>query len=332
MAAEKKNPRPHHRRPPTMEASGLTGSATIGVFGKLPAAADFVAVDAAGPTGAALQDWLQRENDHLMGKRLAFPPTPIRFLYRDPQAAGTMVGVLAPSRDQVGRTFPLSIFARVDPAMAVRFPAIPAAYAQFLDGAVSVLADAATLTPATLAERARALPLPGNREIDDAEQWSRQALEATPGQVILEALFGPLQSGVHYHGIHMFRTGCAHVGPRDPGTATIILECPARDDVQVDFWLSLAQRLLQWTDAPPSLLWTDTASPDSRLLIALGSPPPGVIHYLADPTVVADRLWPMRRSSAASIDAGRRALTPAQRLVLEPPAPTAAALVDALVR
>lgn len=320
------------RRLLATEVSEVPEGGTIGVFGKIPAAADFVAIDAAGPTGAALQEWLQRENDQLMGKRLAFPPTPIRFVYRDPQAMGTMVGVLAPSRDQVGRTFPLSIVARLERGVAIRFPALPAAYAQFLDGAVAVLAEAATLTPATLAERARALPLPGPAELDEAEQWSWQALEATPGPVILEALFGPLEGGVQYHGIHMFRTGCAHVGPRDPGTAAIILECPARDDVQVDFWLTLAQRLLRWTEAPPSLLWTDTASPDSRLLIALGSPPPGVIHYLADPAVVADRLWPMRRSTPASIDAGRRALTPAQRLVLEPPAPTAAALVDALGR
>jgi type VI secretion system protein ImpM len=307
-------------------------TATIGVFGKIPAAADFVAVDAAGPTGAALQEWLQRENDHLLGKRLAFPPTPIRFLYRDPQAQGTMVGALAPSRDQVGRTFPLSIVARLEPSTAMRFPAIPAAYAQFLDGAAAVLADAAQLTAATLAERARALPLPGASEIDEAEQWSRQALEATPGLVILEALFGPLGGGVQYHGIHMFRTGCAQVTGRDPGTATIILECPASDDVQVDFWLSLAQGLLRWTAVPPSLLWTDTASPDSRLLVALGSPPPGVLHYLADPAVVADRLWPMRTASAASIEAGRGALTYAQRSVLEPPAPTAAAILEGLLR
>jgi type VI secretion system protein ImpM len=307
-------------------------TATIGVFGKIPAAADFVAIDAAGPTGAALQEWLQRENDHLVAKRLAFPPTPIRFVYRDPEAQGTMVGVLAPSRDQVGRSFPLSIFARVDPSTAVRFPALPAAYAQFLDGAVALLAEAAQLTPSSLADRARALPLPADGDIDEAAQWARQALEATPGAVILEALFGPLPDRVHYHGIHMFRTGCAQVTGRDPGNAAIILECPASDDVQVDFWLSLAQGLLRWTTAPPSLLWTDAASPDSRLLIALGSPPPGVLHYLADPAVIADRLWPMRRASAASIDAGMGALTPVQRSVLEPPAPTAAKILDGLLR
>jgi type VI secretion system protein ImpM len=307
-------------------------TATIGLFGKMPAAADFVAVDAAGPTGAGLQEWLQLENDHLMRKRLAFPPTPIRFVYCDPQVQGTMVGVLAPSRDQVGRTFPLSIVARVDPATATRFPVIPAAYAQFLDGAAALLGEASTLPVATMADRARALPLPSGDAIDEAAQWARQALEATPGGVILEALFGPLEGGVHYHGLHMFRTGCAQVTGRNPGSAAIILECPARDDVQVDFWLSLAHGLLRWTDAPPSLLWTDTASPDSRLLIALGSPPAGVIHYLADPAVIADRLWPMRTTSAASIEGGRTALTAAHRRVLEPPAPTAAAVLDGLVR
>ena len=304
----------------------------IGVFGKIPTVADFVAVDAAGPTGAGFQDWVQRENDHLMGKKLAFPGVPIQFVYRDPQAAGTIVGVMAPSRDQVGRTFPLCIHATVEPAAAVRFPAIPAAYAPFLSGAVTVLSEAAQLDLPELTRRALALPLPAGNDIDEAGTWARQALEATPGSVILEALFGPLDDGQHYHGINMFRTGCAQVTGRDPGSANIILECPAKDDVQMDFWLSLAHGLLRWTDAPPSLVWTDDRGPDARLLIALGSPPAGIIHYLVDPSVSADRLWPMRTTSRASIDRGRAALSTMQKAALEPPAPTAAAVVDALIR
>jgi type VI secretion system protein ImpM len=168
--------------------------------------------------------------------------------------------------------------------------------------------------------------------VEQARVWTGEALEATAGQTILEALFGPLEGGVQFHGINMFRTACAQVHGRDPGSATIVLECPASDDVQRAFWLWFAHELLGWQQAPPCLFWTDVDSPDSRLLIALGSPGvPGILHFLADPTVEAQRLWPMRTERAQSIEAGRRALGPEQLHVLEPPAATAAALLRGLI-
>lgn len=313
------------------QPTGTSLGGGLGAFGKVPAAGDFISLGAGSALVQSWQSWLQKENDHLASKRRQLPPTPIRFLFRD--AAGTaMVGGLGPSRDQVGRTFPLSVFCHVDPHAAMpKFSALPSAYDAFLGGVAQTLQDAHQMPLQTLAGRISGLHLPGAGELRDAQLWTHEALGVTPGSVMLEQLFGPVASGVHYHGINMVRTACHQVHGRDPGTASIILECHAVDDVQIAFWLCMAEGLLGWQSAPPSFFWTDVSSEDSRLLICLGAPPLGVLHYLADPTVSADRLWPTRTTSSAAIEAGRNALGNAQRHALEPPAPTAAGLLAALV-
>ncbi len=311
--------------------SVTSAQSPIAVFGKTPAAGDFVSLGAGTPAGHALQAWLQQENDHLASKGRALPATPVRFVFRD-TPGNAVAGAMAPSRDQVGRSFPLVLFTHLEHHAAMpKFAALPAAYAPFLDGAAQAVVEAHQMPLQTLSSRAQGLHLPGAAEIRDAQLWTHEALDATPGQVMLERLFGPLTEGVHYHGINMFRTACQQVHGRDPGLATIILECHAVDDVQLAFWLSMAEGLLGWTQAPPSFFWTDVSSEDSRLLIVLGTPPMGVLHYLADPTVAADRLWPTRTTSAAAIEAGRNALGSAQRQALEPPAPTAGSLLAALL-
>lgn len=304
----------------------------VGAFGKVPAAGDFVSLGAGSGVSQALQTWLQQENDHLATKRQTLPDKPIRFVFRDPNGAA-IVGALGPSRDQVGRTFPLAVYTHIDVHTAMpRFSALPTAFDAFLDGASETIRDAHAMPLQTLAARIGGLHRPGAAELRDAALWTHEALGATPGAVLLEHLFGPLAQGVHFHGINMMRTACRQAHGRDPGKASTIVECHAGDDVQLAFWLCLAEGLLGWSAAPPAFFWTDVSSEDSRLLLCLGAPPVGLLHYLADPSVSADRLWPTRTTAAAAIDAGRNALGSAQRQALEPPAPTAAGLLAALVQ
>jgi type VI secretion system protein ImpM len=303
----------------------------IGTFGKLPSAGDFVAHNAGQPVARALVDWLEREVDGLAARGIPLPSATVHFLYRDPAGTGACLGALLRSRDKVGRKFPFCIFTYMDVrATSQRYPSLPAAYAPFIDGAVSLLQRLEPLTADDVVSQATALPLPRPDELEAAHLWSHQALEHTGGQTLLEALFGPLDQGVRFHGLHMLLTACAQVHGADPGSASIILECPASDDVQLTFWLRLCQQRLGWGQAPPGLFWSGSDSSDSRLLITLGAPTPGVLGFLAQPDAVAERLWPMRTTSASSIAAGRQALGPTQRAVLDPPAPTAAAILAAL--
>lgn len=304
----------------------------IGVFGKLPSVGDFVAVNCGGPAARALDAWMRDGIDNLLGHKKPLPQHPVRFLYRDPRGTSACIGVAAPSRDKVGRAFPICIFAYLDlPVATHRFPSLPAAYTGFLDGAARVLASAAQLDPRGLAAYADALPIPGAEELEEARVWTLESLGATHGVNLLEALFGPVAHGVQYHALHMFRAACEQYKGADPGMAPIVLECPASDDVQLVFWLRAAYHLLGWRRAPPSLIWSVQDSRDSRLLLPLGAPDAATMQFLADPGLTAERLWPMRTSSAQSIQAGRRALPASVLGALEPPAPTAEHIFRAFI-
>jgi type VI secretion system protein ImpM len=306
----------------------------IGVFGKLPTVGDFVAHNAAHSGARELQTWLVAEVENLAAKRKHVPGVPVKFLIRDPAANGACIGALAPGRDRVGREFPLAVFANIDmPVACHRFPSLPTAYAGFLDHAARLVSEVPALgldLPGLLL-RMDMLQVPGPQELEEARTWTHQALEATGGQTLLEAVFGPLAGGVALHGVHMFATACAHVNGGDPGRASIVLDCPTSDDVQLVFWLRLARELLGWRRAPPSLFWTGPGGPETRLLLTLGAPATGVLHFLADPSVTAEKLWPMRTQSANVIDGARKGLSPTRVRTLSQPPPTAALLLDALV-
>lgn len=306
-------------------------NARIGLFGKLPAAGDFVAFNANAPVARQLDQWLQAGVDQVVRKGKGLPPAPVRFLFRDASASGVCLGVFVPSQDRVGRLFPLAAFAYLDMPVAVhRFPFLPAAYAPFLDGAAMLLGQASQADPNVLLHHLGTLQLPAPQELEEARIWGTQVLDVTPGQALLEALFGPIGSGVRFHGFNMFLTACGHVRGGDPAHATTVLECMASDDVQIVFWLRLAYELLAWQRAPPSLFWSGADSRDPRLLLALGSPDPSVLHYLADPTLRTERLWPTITDSARSIEHGRGSLDPAIVKVLDPPAASASMLLAAL--
>lgn len=308
----------------------------IALFGKLPAVGDFVAFNAVHPVARQLDKWLQAGVDVVVGRGKPLPPSPVRFLYRDPSCSGACLGVFVPSQDRVGRLFPLAAFVYLDMPVAVhRFPFLPAAYAPFLDGAAAVLGQAVQSAgqtdPSALLQQLGMLMLPSPQELEEARVWGYQALDATSGQALLEALFGPISGGVQYHGVNMVLSACALVRGGAPGLASTVLECMASDDVQLVFWLRLAQELLQWNRAPPCMFWSGADSRDPRLLLALGSPEPAVLHYLADPTLRTERLWPTLTDNARSIEHGRASLDPALLEVLEPPAPTASHLLAALI-
>jgi type VI secretion system ImpM family protein len=305
----------------------------VGVFGKVVAAGDFVAHNAGAPVARALQEWLVDEVEQLAGKRKHLPAVPVKFLFRDQSGSGACIGAFAPSRDRVGREFPLCAFTYVDvPVATHRYPSLPVAYEAFLESAAHVVAEAAStgLDLHGVLARIDAIAMPGPQQLEDARTWTHQALDATGGQTILEALFGPLAQGGAMHGVHMFTTACAAVRGGDPGRATIVADCPCTDDVQLVFWLRMAQELLAWQRAAPSLFWCGPGGPTSRLLVCLGAPPMGVLHFLADPMFAAEKLWPIK-ATGQMMDPSQMGLSAGRVRTLTMPPATAAGVLSGIV-
>ena len=101
-----------------------------GLYGKLPAKRDFIAVAAPREFLAAWEPWLQggisASRQQLgSGWQEAYLKAPIwRFWLGAGISGGTVLGALMPSVDGVGRYFPLCVFVRADPDEAIAPPEV----------------------------------------------------------------------------------------------------------------------------------------------------------------------------------------------------------------
>jgi type VI secretion system protein ImpM len=311
---------------------------TVGLFGKTPSQRDFVRVNIGTPVVRVFDEWLRESVMTLPSLRAHLPPEPLPFLFRAPDNAGFLIGVMRGSEDGVGREFPLAIFHHLDgPAHANDWVVLPKAYAPFIAAASELLERvdgimAADLTqlPALL-ER---LPLPPPAAIQAGLQQGWQQLARISADELLDRLFsrptgnpeGDRWIDDHFYGIGMLLNACYRVAGHPPRAGSITVDCPVTSDTELLFWLELARRILRWP-SPPSFMWSQR---QFRLLLILGTPGPKLLGVLGTPGTFDDQIWPIIADDEETAAQGGRLLTPQQRAAIERPGQTGADLLQSI--
>jgi type VI secretion system protein ImpM len=290
----------------------------VGVYGKIPAQADFARCNVADLTRLGLDRWFQEAHEVVHGERGRLPDEPAFFAIAPAGARTVVLGALAPGQDAVGRSFPVIVFAALDAAQVGEFPLVPVAYARFFDGAAALLEGAAQMTVADLGAQAQALSatLVPEQTADVVSLLRRE--QVAP----LGLALGGLPHGAAY-ALRTLLTACERA--RSAGnapTGVVTVDGPAPTDAARALWLELIRRRLGWRDAVPSFMWTRRES--SRLLVSLGPPATGILAFLANPRHKSGRFWPLRTDVDSALDAALAASSPEQRRVLESPAATLA--------
>lgn|GEM_PF-630017 len=317
------------------------GMPTVGLFGKTPSQRDFVRVNIGAPVVRALDEWLRESVMTLPSLRAHLPPEPLPFLFRAPDNAGFLLGVMRGSRDGVGREFPLAVFHRFEGSVHARdWPALPRAYSGFIAAASELLdqidqtdktgAIDTTLLPAAL-ER---LPVPEPATVHAAVVQGWQQLGRISADELLDRLFsrptgnpeGDRWNDDHIYGIGMLLNACYRVAGHPQRSGSITIDCPVTSDSELLFWLELARRILRWP-TPPSVIWTQR---QYRMLLILGAPGPKLLGVLGTPGTFDDQIWPIITDDEATAARGGRLLTPQQRAAIERPGQTAAELLDSI--
>jgi type VI secretion system ImpM family protein len=299
---------------------------TAGVYGKVPAQADFVRGNVGEMSRLGLDRWFQEAHEVVHAEHHRIPAEPISFALA-PAGGRLMLGVLTPSQDAVGRVFPLIMFALVDASSVPGgFPNIPTAYARFYQGAALALEGAEGLGAADLTARAQALgeTLVPERTADPAAALAGERMAP------LGLALGGLPHGAAY-ALRTLATGCDKAKSSAAGapTGVITVDAPAPTDGVRLFWLELIRRRLGWSDAQPTFLWTPATSAAPRLLVGLGPPATTLLSFLANPRHKSGRFWPLRTEVDSALDSALAALAPEQRKVLENPAATLAEVIAA---
>lgn len=281
----------------------------LGLFGKIPAKGDFIRHNVTDDAARSFEQWVQESNDALRGAGGELPEHPVRVVFTPPGSAKTVVAVLVPSQDQVGRKYPLVIFALRDSSEAAQhFATLPIAYAPFFDAAVSLGRQAAQMELDPLRAALGALPGPNGAELGRAKELGDETLAHPLADEVHGRMFGEA-NGMHLYAYQTFLTACEDAVKNDPGKAATVLDCPIHVDVDLFVWLELARRVYGFPPAHPSYFWVEDPAP--RLLLSLGPAPLTMLQFLAKPDMENQRLWPLTTERDKAVEAARGTLGPA---------------------
>ncbi len=266
------------KQPPPTRSTG------VGLYGKHPGAGDFIRVNASGPEVALLDEWLSAGLDRARRVLPDFDDAygslfSASFLLGFPgeaRAGSTLLGVMVPSRDEIGRQFPLIIFAHIDPVLATdNFDSIP--HEPFIGHATRLLQRRNTMSRDELLSAIKGLKPPDAASLGQAKTEQQSYLEQTPWLAAFNTMLGlsaMMQTGKAVGLIHQV-TRSMKGGKPVPRYG---LRCPLGQQApgNAGFWLALLRGGLD-RSLLPSLVW----SPSHLLLF------PGVCSSKALPALLS---------------------------------------------
>jgi type VI secretion system protein ImpM len=282
----------------------------VGVVGKLPSQADFVRQHVSDRVGGEFDRWLVKSTQTMLSAKAELPPAAVRFVFSAPGCDSVAIGVLAPSRDHVGRAFPLAIYTTLPAPFAARHAlGLPLAYLQFMDDAEAVALESAESSAADLKARVTSLAPPNQEIVLVASQQCRDVLGQTSALEMLERVFpmtqGP-QPAAPYYALHTFSVASEGARSAPPSAAPTVLDCPIVTDVDLAAWIDLGRRSTPAQTVCPTFAWVQVSP---RLLLVLGYAPEQLLHFVADPKHKSSRLWPLTTERPEAIERAREFLS-----------------------
>jgi type VI secretion system ImpM family protein len=296
------------------------------IFGKLPGRPDFVRLG--GHSLPPFERWLEQGLEATAARRGGLPAGPISFYLPgllsgppvSPCPGRDLVGVMVPSRDQVGRAFPLAWVRSCAGGGAARWHEVWQSENGFRARALALLTDAEPLGEAALT---MALEQPIEALVEAAPVDPLQI----PMGGALEACVGPTAEGCPAHALVTLIDACAAARAGTRTSPSITLEAPTRDAVTTGFWLALSGRLLGYPASRPALLLAD-----DRLVLGLapGVVAPGLLAALCLGIKAGPRHWSLLSADPAARARSVARLPAGVQGILENQANTFAALIDAI--
>ncbi len=288
---------------------------TVGCFGKLPLAADFLSQHSGLTEAVALERWLQ-EGVNLVRVRFGargdellrgMPRLRFHFWRNSPELA--LTGVLAPSRDQSGRLFPFAVFAHARSTGAPYPAPLPALLDPFLRRA-SVLASSEWKDVASLQAAVASVG---------------QSSSVEPPPISTDTLLAQVNLGDFAHSLSGDGVGdpasrvagnlleVAHRTGSIPSYG-LRFRLPADTNAwspALVFWLELCRIVFRNAGRPPFLLWNEPIEGRGSTLDLYYQPPgPIAFLHLLDPAFDSESLYPVEEEAVRTLSAPLSALAP----------------------
>lgn len=326
-----------------ISATSVIDELTNGLFGKLPSHGDFVRINV---SGAAFEFAKYIENAVDVCRRASCEQEILKsyFLYRAPNSATALIGILQSSNDAVGRIFPLSVFTAIESESAAgNFDILPLAFSPFFESALLLADEAEQLSIVDLKEQVLALPFPSVEEFKAAQDQGDAILQDTSIALFKDS---PIRGSVKDWEVLALATIAAACEQSsdvsDESKIGITLDIPLIRNNDEVLWLGVIRRLLGEQMHCPNIIWTlPRISPSigsvkvevppipGKLLVSLGAPPPSALAFLCGLLGDSPRLWQVSSNDAAAIERAKETLSAEQLAVIADPVSTIESVVSA---
>ena len=292
---------------------GATEREALGLYGKIPAQGDFVRVNASDPAAQSLDLWVQEGLDTLHRMGAPFPTDPLYFLHHGGPGLPATIGAMVASQDRVGRVYPMTVYARLDPAwLATRWSGAPLGYGVFLRDATRMLRDLGRADAQLLQAWSRNLRLPSPQDLAKVDAVCVHALQGFSGAQVLPRMTGEPDAASCWSALKTALDACDTARMR-PSRTPIVLDGRLTGDLDLFAWLELLRRRLQGAFVP-TVLWRETTAP--RVLACLGPPSGVVMRYLVNPDDAAPQHWPLWTNRPEAVAQARQALSPTHQAAI----------------
>lgn len=234
----------------------------VGLYGKLPCTGDFIRLHASNEDFRRFDHWLSgaltTAERLLPDWDIAYHEfSPLSFLFHSDSGSGRCIfGTLAPSSDQIGRRYPLVLFAELDTAaIAADYTALP--HHQFLRDLRAVIEQSQHGGRDRVIGMIERIAPPDEQGLRAAAQAHQRFLGETECTAAFASMFGLAHVVQQGRAVAALRSACS--GVRDLAALPRYgIRCPLGLPYSgsAAFWLELQRR---WTPARvvPHMLWTD---------------------------------------------------------------------------
>jgi type VI secretion system ImpM family protein len=274
----------------------------VAVFGKIPSRGDFLKQGIQGPALVALERWFFESAQDLFGAGGHFPNEPFKLVVGQPGWSEAVAAVAVPSRDSVGRSFPLVACACLDArTVGPRTWLVPLVTDHFLQQAPALLTQAAAQGDENqLISSLGGLASGGQMDLATGEATFVRVVSNEGTADFETRLFQPRD--VRFYAYQTLARACHTVRGGGPD-AGLVVGCPVTQAEDVLIWNALAGAL---TGAAVPMMWQETAVP--RLVLLIGGLLEASLRCLVDENCSARSYWPLTTTHTGAMTAAQQAL------------------------
>jgi type VI secretion system ImpM family protein len=272
---------------------------SIALFGKMPRAADFVRRGISTPAMRNFENWFHEAYAELRGAGARGLTHRCHLIF--PSHSDVIAVMAVPSRDRIGREFPVvtAVFVPQDELPGSYAPLV-LAFARFWD-AISAAIDAHhDEEPDALWEALRSTPAPSGAEFSEAEQRCAELLGNLGARQMEEACFS--EPDDRFYAYHTLLLAVREA----PGSR--VLMCPAAaNPAYRAFWVETIERATAH-EVPLPVMWLEGPDTPGGTLVALGRAPTAMLRYAEGHGRNSNSLWPLITENAKARARAKAAL------------------------